>query len=374
MSEDAEKEQKPAVRTGQGSTKLTRAEFERRWNARFYDPAFDVARSEIKRLVNIAWDAYEDARKSPRTRKAGAAFANPEHELSIEWLEARAKIQEARDRQQSSDSRSRILLICASPRTDETCPGEMSKTFRITQVAREAIEKSKKFDVDLLDLSNLTAEYGRVIYPCKACVSTAMPLCHWPCSCYPNHAMGQVNDWMHELYPRWVEAHGVMIVAPVHWYQVPSTLKLMMDRLVCADGGNPDPTSTHGKDPEEAKALELKGWNYPRHLGGRTFAVVVHGDAEGAGSVRRALHDWLADMNLFLAGEAAVFDRYIGYYKPYAQSHESLDHDEAIFEETRNAAPGLVQPVTNLRAGHHPPDHDLVHARPQRVPWRRQGV
>ena len=83
MSEDAEKEQKPAVRTGQGSTKLTRAEFEQRWNARFYDPAFDVARSEIKRLVNIAWDAYEDARKSPRTRKAGAAFANPEHELSI---------------------------------------------------------------------------------------------------------------------------------------------------------------------------------------------------------------------------------------------------------------------------------------------------
>ena len=34
MSEDAEKEQKPAVRTGQGSTKLTRAEFEQRWNAR----------------------------------------------------------------------------------------------------------------------------------------------------------------------------------------------------------------------------------------------------------------------------------------------------------------------------------------------------
>ncbi len=66
-----------------------------------------------------------------------------------------------------------------------------------------------------------------------------------------------------------------MIVTPLHWYQVPSTLKLMMDRLVCADGGNPDPTSTHGKEPEEAKALELQGWNYLRHLGGRTFAVVV---------------------------------------------------------------------------------------------------
>jgi len=216
-----------------------------------------------------------------------------------------------------------------------------------------------------LDLSVMAAEYGRVIYPCKACVSTAMPLCHWPCSCYPNHYLGQSQDWMNEIYPRWVAAHGIMIVTPVHWYQVPSTLKLMMDRLVCADGGNPDPTSTHGKNPEEAKAMELKGWNYPRHLGGRTFAVVAHGDAEGAGSVRRALHDWLADMNLFPAGEAAVFDRYIGYYKTYAVSHDELDRDDAIFEETRNAARTLVQAVTNLRAGVCPPDQDLADPRPK---------
>ena len=48
--------------------------------------------------------------------------------------------------------------------------------------------------------------------------------------------MGQVNDWMSELYPRCVEAHGVMIVTPVYWYQAPSVLELMMDRLVCAVG------------------------------------------------------------------------------------------------------------------------------------------
>ena len=24
-----------------------------------------------------------------------------------------------------------------------------------------------------------------------------------------------------KIYPRWVEAHGAMIVTPVHWYQVP---------------------------------------------------------------------------------------------------------------------------------------------------------
>ena len=39
-----------------------------------------------------------------------------------------------------------------------------------------------------------------MIHPCKTCVSTAMPLCHWPCSCYPNHALGQVQDWMNDIY------------------------------------------------------------------------------------------------------------------------------------------------------------------------------
>jgi len=62
-------------------------------------------------------------------------------------------------------------------------------------MAKRVISGTRGFEVDLLELSRLNSEYGRVIYPCKACVSTAMPLCHWPCSCYPNHAMGQVGDW-----------------------------------------------------------------------------------------------------------------------------------------------------------------------------------
>src|SRR6202034_452287 len=157
-------------------------------------------------------------------------------------------------------------------------------------------------NVDVLDLSALVSEYGKIIYPCKACVSTAMPLCHWPCSCYPNHSLGQVNDWMSELYPRWVAAHGIMIITPVYWYQAPAVLKLMIDRLVCADGGNPDPTTTHGKKVAEAKALEIKGWNYPRHLAGRSYAIVVHGDAAGTESLRRSLCDWLNAMQLVQAG------------------------------------------------------------------------
>ena len=355
----------PKVRTGQTPTELSKAEFLLRWRQRFYDPTFDSREAELRLLAEIAWQNYRESRKSPRTRRAGSGFADPEYELSVEWLEARNKIITAQNQHESPDAQSRILLICASPRTDQTCPSEMSKTFRLVKEAGKIFAETTGFEVDLLDLSVLTAEYGRVIYPCKACVSTAMPLCHWPCSCYPNHYLGQAQDWMHEVYPRWVAAHGIMIVTPVHWYQVPSAFKLMMDRLVCADGGNPDPTSTHGKDPEKAKALELKGWHYPRHLAGRAFSVVVHGDAEGAASVRRALHDWLCDMKLFPAGEDAVLDRYVGYYKPYATSHEDLDRDEQFLEETRNAARVLVTAVTNLRAGIRPADWNIEDPRPK---------
>src|SRR6266540_5321211 len=59
------------------------------------------------------------------------------------------------------------------------------KTFRLAAIARKIIEREPEYAVEFLDLSRLASEHGRVIYPCKTCVSTAMPLCHWPCSCYP---------------------------------------------------------------------------------------------------------------------------------------------------------------------------------------------
>jgi multimeric flavodoxin WrbA len=184
-----------------------------------------------------------------------------------------------------------------------------------------------------------------------------MPLCHWPCSCYPNHASGQTNDWMNEIYERWVAAHGVIILTPVYWYQAPSILKLMIDRLVCADGGNPDPSSTHGKHAEEAKALELRGWDYPKHLADRIYGLVVHGDVAGIEGTRRALSDWLDWMGLVDAGSVARLDRYIGYYESYAESHEALDRDLAVQEEVRNVARAVAESVAQLRAGRMEPQH-----------------
>jgi multimeric flavodoxin WrbA len=355
----------PQVRKGQGSMQVSEEEFRTRFKERFYDPLFEPKGDAIDELARIAWRVYDDNHKSPRTRAAGPEFADPKAELSVQWLQTRDAIREAQRRHDDASSQSRVLLICSSARNDQTCPGEMSKTYRLTSTARGILSSSSEFEVDFLDLSRLTAEYGRVIYPCKACVSTAMPLCHWPCSCYPNHALGQVQDWMGEIYPRWVAAHGIMIVTPVYWYQAPSTLKLMIDRLVCADGGNPDPTTTGGKDPAKAKALELAGWPYPRHLKGRAYSVIVHGDAEGAETLRRSLSDWLSDLQLVSASPVANIGRYVGYYEPYATSHDALDEDTAIHEEVRNAARALMARVRSLRRDASSFEDDLQDPRPK---------
>lgn len=341
----------PAPRKGMPDPQLDRETFRARYLERFHDPAFRSLDAELERIVDVAWDAYANHRKAPITRKAGPEFADPDYDMSVEWLAAREAIREAQARHDDRTGPKRFLIVNCSSRSEHTCPGEMSKSWRFVEIALDVFQAADNTEARVLDLSRLASEFGRHIHPCKACFSTAAALCHWPCSCYPNHSLGQVQDWMNEIYPMWAEAHGVMLITPVNWYSPTSPLKLMMDRLVCADGGNPDPSRTHGKEAKAAKQIELDGWDYPQHLAGRLFACVVHGDVEGAENVRRAISDWLCFMGLCPPGPKAHLDRYIGYWEPYATSHEALDRDTAVQEEVRNAARTLLEGVEADRAG-----------------------
>ena len=339
-----------SVRKGQAPAKLGRDEFHLHFRRAYYDPAYDKVDDALDAIEEVAWDAYTKGRKAPRTVKAGPGFADPDYDLSIEWKEARDRLLAAEARQKDPATKDRILLVNGAARNDGSCPGEVSKSWRLTMLARDTLQ-AQGVEADVLDLSLLISDYDRHIHPCKGCVSTAMPLCHWPCSCYPNHAERQTGDWMNEIYERWVLAHGVIIVTPVYWYQTPAVLKLMIDRLVCADGGNPDPTSTQGKKPEIAKDIERAGWDYPKHLAGRAFGLVVHGDVAGIEGTRRALSDWLNWMGLVDSGSFGLLDRFVGYYESYADSHEALDRDTAMQEEVRNVARAVAEAVREVRAG-----------------------
>jgi multimeric flavodoxin WrbA len=344
-------------RKGMPSPRLDEAEFKLRFRQQFTDPVFDPLARELAKIANAAWEAYAHSRKSPHTRKAGAGFADPDYDIAVDWLKARDAVAEAQRQHEAPGPPNRVLLINGSPRSEHTCPGEMSKSFRLIELSERVFAKAG-MTVSTLDLSRLASEYGRQIYPCKACFSTSPALCHWPCSCYPNYSLGQTQDWMNEIYPLWVAAHGIMIVTPVHWYQATSPLKLMIDRLVCADGGNPDPTRTHGKDAAEAQKIELEGWDYPRHLAGRAFSIIVHGDAEGVLELRRALSDWLTSMGLESAGTAATLDRYIGYWKPYTTGHADLDRDTVLQSEVQFAAGTLIKKMTKMRTHRPAPEEE----------------
>jgi hypothetical protein len=56
-------------------------------------------------------------------------------------------------------------------------------------------------------------------------------------------------------------------------------------------------------------------------------------------------------MELIPAGAMGEVGRYIGYWEPYATSHEALDRDLAVQEEVRNAARTLLEAVRAVRSG-----------------------
>jgi hypothetical protein len=59
-------------------------------------------------------------------------------------------------------------------------------------------------------------------------------------------------------------------------------------------------------------------------------------------------------MGLIDAGSHARLDRYIGYYEPYATSHDTLDADRALWEEVRNVGRAVSLAVADVRAGRLP--------------------
>jgi hypothetical protein len=94
--------------------------------------------------------------------------------------------------------------------------------------------------------------------------------------------------------------------------------------------------------------------------------VLAHGDAAGPENLRRSLVDWLTDLGMVQAGPLAAIDTWIGWYEPYATSHDDLDKDRAIFTHVEQAALSLANLVRQLRDGSFEPPNVGLHGPKQK--------
>ncbi|HEY0378359.1 MAG TPA: NAD(P)H-dependent oxidoreductase [Pyrinomonadaceae bacterium] len=175
----------------------------------------------------------------------------------------------------------RVLIISGSDRRQYNCPGVDSKSR--TLMMRMSEQLPPEWEVDYEDLGNV---YARArIQSCNACVSTSMALCVWPCNCYePNSKLEPDLMWDLDMYARLDLADAWAIIAPINWYAPPTNLKLMFDRLVCMNGGNPREDLIEHKNAELAMKLEHSAkWKKlsVNHLEGRTAAFFCYGDGGG---------------------------------------------------------------------------------------------
>lgn len=175
----------------------------------------------------------------------------------------------------------RVLIVSGSDRRQYNCPGVDSKSR--TLMLRMAERLPKGWEIDVEDLGNV---FGRArIQSCNACVSTSMALCCWPCNCYePGNKDEPDLMWDLDMYSRLDLADAWAIIGPVNWYAPSSNLKLMFDRLVCMNGGNPKEELIEHKNPELAMKLEhSQEWEEMsiNHLEGRTAGFFCYGDGGG---------------------------------------------------------------------------------------------
>lgn len=169
----------------------------------------------------------------------------------------------------------RVLILSGSDRRQYNCPGVDSKSRAL--MLRMADRLPSEWEIDYEDLGNV---FGRArIQSCNACVSTSMVLCVWPCNCYEKGNKDEPDlMWDLDLYARLDLADAWAILGPVNWYAPTSNLKLMFDRLVCMNGGNPREELIDHKNPEKAMRLERSPeWEEMsiNHLEGRTAACTA---------------------------------------------------------------------------------------------------
>ena len=182
-----------------------------------------------------------------------------------------------------SDSKPNILIFQGSPRKEESCANQTSKSEKLVKYIYDKWSPIENIEVIDLSIGDIT------IQPCKGCVSTSNGMhCHWKCTCYSLNSKTKL-DLMYEafIYDKLEKCDGFLVVSPIHWYSVSSQVKAMFDRLVCANQtitkeqaleifgkGNTKNSKLTGRAELSNKYRHL----LKNHLEGKWASFIVHGD------------------------------------------------------------------------------------------------
>jgi hypothetical protein len=189
---------------------------------------------------------------------------------------------------------------------------------------------------------------------------------------------------MHDggIYTKFEKADGFMFFLPVHWYSTTSMVKLMLDRLVCAnktmtaeeakqlfgdDYKNQKVTTTTDDAREHDHLLQ-------NHLEGKTAAIFMHGDggadehqrftvplsfqdAKSQGRwepTTRQAADAIAWTMLWMGvyvPEDLIFAEDFNHGLSYAEANDVFRDDQRFYEAGRMVANKLVNHLLQKEVG-----------------------
>ena len=229
----------------------------------------------------------------------------------------------------------RIFVVAGSSRKVTNCPAADGKAKFFAERIKENMPKDW-----VIDIFNLSNDYVLPkIQSCNACVSTSMALCVWPCNCYKRHSFTELDlMWDEDVYGRIYAADAIMICAPVNWYGPTSSIKLMFDRLVCANGGNPREDLIKHKYGNLAAELEHSPeWKNLslNHLEGRTAAFFAYGDGGGDELDDGGIPNILKHKNYFLLDEERKMGKLVPFYGPIISQcrYSGIEVPEQLIKE-----------------------------------------
>jgi len=145
------------------------------------------------------------------------------------------------------------------------CSHEVGNSELILEKGLEAIREREDVAVTRVRLREFKIEF------CNKCVSTASPLCGFPCDCFP-------NDPMHQLYPLVLRCDVLLVSSGVNQSAMSDKLKAFCDRLISLDGGFLRSELPNKNYDWRAKMMELgtsHNFSYDQRLFGRVAAYFI---------------------------------------------------------------------------------------------------